>query len=385
MEKREKLTLLWREFNSLELGKDVMLVPYYLGKSLNYDVEIFMNYTDEQADEIAKYIQRTGATIVRKPIGYTPFRRISAYFKYLISNARKTDLLMCFHWRTETYFSILFYKLLNSKGKIYIKLDTDSGEEFDTNRHKGIKRWLLHKLYRACIRRVKCFSCETSKVYNTICQNKEFGTILKSKLILMPNGFDEELFQSFDIKERSFEEKENLIITVGRIGTEQKNTEMLLNALQNLDLKDWKVCLIGPIVIDFQQIINNFYQQNPDKLNKVLFIGNINDKKQLWEWYNRAKIFVLTSRWEGSPIVLPEAQYFNNFIISPPFSAALDIIKNDKYGKIIEINATEDLSKLLKDIINNRIDIDVFEKNNYKQLDYINFIKYVAEKLINCN
>lgn len=383
MEKRKKLTLLWREFNSLELGKDVMLVPYYLGKSLNYDVEICMNYSDEQADEIAKYIQRTGAIIVRKPIGYTPFRRISAYFKDLISNARKTDLLMCFHWRTETYFCILFYKLLNPKGKIYIKLDTDSGEEFDTNRHKGIKRWLLHKLYRACIRRVNCFSCETSKVYNTICQNKEFGTILKSKLILMPNGFDEELLQSLDIKERSFEEKENLIITVGRIGTEQKNTEMLLNALQNLDLKDWKVCLIGPIEPEFHQTINRFYQENPQKQNQVLFIGNINDKKQLWEWYNRAKVFVLTSNWESYGIVLTEAKRFSNYIISTPVGAATDITENNQYGQLIPINNCIVLSKILKDIINNNKSIDVYNHYDSQQLNYTQLITLVTNTNIN--
>lgn len=378
MEKRKKLTLLWREFNSLELGKDVMLVPYYLGKSLNYDVEICMNYSDEQADEIAKYIQRTGAIIVRKPIGYTPFRRISAYFKHLISNARKTDLLMCFHWRTETYFCILFYKLLNPKGKIYIKLDTDSGEEFNTNRHKGIKRWLLHKLYRACIRQVNCFSCETSKVYNTICQNKEFGTILKSKLILMPNGFDEELLQSLEIKERSFEEKENLIITVGRIGTEQKNTEMLLNALQNLDLKDWKVCLIGPIEPEFHQTINKFYQQNPQKQSQVQCIGNINDKKQLWEWYNRAKVFVLTSNWESYGIVLTEAKRFSNYIISTPVGAATDIIEEERYGSIINQNDITNLSILLQDIINGDKNINEYSYKNKNEMYYSEIIKWVS-------
>lgn len=378
MEKRKKLTLLWREFNSLELGKDVMLVPYYLGKSLNYDVEICMNYSDEQADEIAKYIQRTGAIIVRKPIGYTPFRRISAYFKHLISNARKTDLLMCFHWRTETYFCILFYKLLNPKGKIYIKLDTDSGEEFNTNRHKGIKRWLLHKLYRACIRQVNCFSCETSKVYNTICQNKEFGTILKSKLILMPNGFDEELLQSLEIKERSFEEKENLIITVGRIGTEQKNTEMLLNALQNLDLKDWKVCLIGPIEPEFHQTINKFYQQNPQKQSQVQCIGNINDKKQLWEWYNRAKVFVLTSNWESYGIVLTEAKRFSNYIISTPVGAATDIIEEERYGSIINQNDITNLSILLQDIINGDKNINEYSYKNKNEMYYSEIIKWIS-------
>ena len=376
MERRKKLTLLWREFNSLELGKDVMLVPYYLGKSLNYDVEICMNYTDEQVNEVNKYIQRTGATIVRKPIGYTHFRRISAYFKYLLASARKTDLLMCFHWRIETYFSILFYKFLNSKGKIYTKLDTDSGNEFDTTRYKGIKRWLLHKLYSACIHRVNCFSCETSKVYDTICQNTEFGDILKKKLVLMPNGFDEELLQSFNIKERSFAEKENLIITVGRIGTEQKNTEMLLNALQGLDLKDWKVCLIGPIEPKFQETIDKFYQQHPEKHNQVQFVGSISDKLQLWEWYNRAKVFVLTSNYESYGIVLTEAKRFNNYIISTPVGATYDIIKNEANGSITALKNFRELSKILQSIINEKVILN----NNSKttELAWENVIKNIS-------
>lgn len=382
MERRKRLTLLWREFNSLELGKDVMLVPYYLGKSLKFDVEICMNYADEQLDEITKYIQRTGVTIVRKPIGYTHFRRISAYFKYLLSNARKTDLLMCFHWRIETYFSVLFYKFLNPKGKIYIKLDTDSGNEFDTTRYKGIKRWILHKLYSACIHRVNCFSCETSKVYDTICQNTEFGDILKKKLVLMPNGFDEELLQSFNIKERSFEEKENLIITVGRIGTEQKNTEMLLNALQGLDLKDWKVCIIGPIEPNFQETIDKFYQQNPEKHNQIQFIGSINDKRELWEWYNRAKVFVLTSNYESYGIVLTEAKRLNNYIISTPVGAAEDIIGNEAYGSIIALSNFKELSKILQSIINEK---KSFNNNSITtELTWKNIIKNIST-FINAN
>ncbi len=376
MKRKKKLTLLWREFNSLELGKDVMLIPYYLGKSLNYDVEICMNYTDEQANEVAKYIKRTDATIVKKTIGYTPYRRISAYFKYLLVNARKTDLLMCFHWRVETYFCILLYKLLNPKGKIYIKLDTDSGNEFDTNRHKGIKRWFLHKLYSVCIRRVNCFSCETSKVYDTICQNKEFGDIIKKKLVLMPNGFDEELLQSFNIKERSFAEKENLIITVGRIGTEQKNTEMLLNALQGLDLKDWKVCLIGPIEPKFQKTIDKFYQQHPEKHNQVQFVGSISDKLQLWEWYNRAKVFVLTSNYESYGIVLTEAKRFNNYIISTPVGAAYDIIGNETNGSIIAPSNFNELSETLQSIINEKV---ILNNNSITtELTWENIIKNIS-------
>lgn len=32
MEQKKNITLLWRKLNSLEFGKDVVLVPYYWGK-----------------------------------------------------------------------------------------------------------------------------------------------------------------------------------------------------------------------------------------------------------------------------------------------------------------------------------------------------------------
>lgn len=44
-ERKKRLTLLWRKLNSLEFGKDVVLVPYYLGQALDYDVEICCGYS----------------------------------------------------------------------------------------------------------------------------------------------------------------------------------------------------------------------------------------------------------------------------------------------------------------------------------------------------
>ena len=83
------------------------------------------------------------------------------------------------------------------------------------------------------------------------------------KLVLLPNAFDEEALQGLNIKERSFEVKENLIITVGRIGTSQKNTEMLLNAVKQIEWNDWKLCLIGTIEPDFQSTITRFFAEYP--------------------------------------------------------------------------------------------------------------------------
>lgn len=379
MKRRKKLCLLWRELNSLELGKDVMLVPYYLGKSLNYDIEICMNFTDEQRDLVTQYIERTGVQIKRKAIGFTPFKRISAYFQYLLKNARKTDLLMCFHWRTETYFSILLYKLLNPKGRVYIKLDTDSGNEFNILRHKGLKRLFIHTLYSVCIHHTDCLSCETSHVFETICNNKNFGDILKNKLILMPNGFDEELLETLNIKEYSYTDKENLIITVGRIGSEQKNSEMFLNALANIDLKDWKVCFIGPISPPFKTTIENFFYAHPEKQKQVTFIGSIDDKKILWQWYNRAKVFVLTSRWESFGIVLTEAKRFNNYILSTPVGTAPDIIIDKKNGRIIKNDDYLTLSSIIQEIITNGINKDDLPQISPSLLSWNTLVKKITK------
>lgn len=64
-------------------------------------------------------------------------------------------------------------------------------------------------------------------------------------------------------------------------------------------------------------------------------MGPIYDKKSLWEFYNRAKVFILTSRFEGYPLVLTEAKRFRNYIVSTELDASEDLLENGKYGCLI--------------------------------------------------
>lgn len=41
-------------------------------------------------------------------------------------------------------------------------------------------------------------------------------------MVYLPNGFDEALLESLHIKEKSYAEKENIMLTVGRLGTPPK-------------------------------------------------------------------------------------------------------------------------------------------------------------------
>lgn len=380
MEKTKRLTLLWRKLNSLELGKDVVLVPYYLGQTLGYEVEICCGYSEDVA-KLIPTLQKNRLIFTKKPLSHNPYKRIIVYTQFLVQNASQIDLLMCFHWKLETFINILLYKFLNKHGKVYIKLDTGSGQEWDLSRRSFLSKFLRRSLYINCLKSINMLSCETSQAYNFLCQNNDFGYLMTNKLVLMPNAFDEELFATLHISERTFQQKENLIITVGRLGTHQKNTEMILESLKHTDLKKWKFIFIGPIDNDFNQSIKQFYQEYPNKKKQIIFTGKLDDKKELWEWYNKAKVFVCTSRWESYGIVLNEAKRFRNFIVSTCVGGAEDLIEQKEYGAFVKQENDTDLSHLLSRIINGKINIDVYQNYDVQQLSYQRGINELLKKL----
>lgn len=369
MEKRKKLTLLWRKLNSLEFGKDVVLVPYYLGQALGYQTEICCGYSEEVAKLIPTIPQKE-LVFTKEPLSHNPYQRIFVYIKYLLQNASHIDLLICFHWKLETFVNILLYKLLNKHGQVYIKLDTGSGEEWNLSKRSFLSKALRKKLYTNCLNKIDVLSCETSQAYNYLCQNSDFGNLMARKLVWMPNAFDEEQFAASGISERTYQQKENLIITVGRLGTHQKNTGFILNALKRIELKGWKFVLIGPIEEEFNETIEQFFQTYPEKKEQVIFTGKIDGKKELWEWYNKAKVFVCTSRWESYGIVLNEAKRFRNYIVSTHVGGADDLIGQERYGSFIKQEDDTDLRLLLTQIVNGEINTDVFQDYDVRQLSY---------------
>ena len=375
----KNLTLIFNHFEKEHLGKDVFLVPYYLGKLLHYDVTIVYPRTVTNVDfpEELKGVRLVPLTF-NKRLSFFPLWRTWNFYMYLLRNARSVNFLMRFHYSLHTQLMIILYKLLNRNGKTYVKLDI--GFESIEREHNCQKRSWIKKMVKAWISRhfienVNLVSCETAQAYQLLRESPLERFKFGDKLFLMPNGFDEELLESYNLKERTFAEKENLIITVGRLGTPQKNTDMFLRALSNVDLREWKVCLIGPIEESFQSNINAFFGRHPEKKEQVIFTGPIYNKNELWEYYNRAKVFVLTSSWESYGLVLNEAQRFRNYLVSSPVGAFEDLSCYGKYGKKVGLNNDGDLADTLADIVNGKIDIDVYRNFDATSLSWENMVK----------
>jgi glycosyltransferase involved in cell wall biosynthesis len=382
MKHRPTFVTIFTETENFHLVKDVGQIPYFMYKTEGYDAELISYKNNEEYPYLNKEVKGL-------KLNFIPNKGRLVYFElgilsYLWSFSKSIDILNLFHFKKDHLLYFLLYKTLNPKGKSYIKLDMDILFFKDYNAFLyskySLKNYLLKSITKWIFQLTDVFSVETEEARLYLLR---IYPELEQKLICIPNGVDNHYLEE-EIKLRSWEEKENIIITVGRIGTFQKNTELFLEALKDVDLGSWKVYIMGPVEASFQAYIETYFKMHPHLAEKILFMGNITDRKELFEWYNQAKVFCLTSRWESFGIVFTEALYFGNYIITSPISSAAYITDYGKYGTIAESDVLE-FSKAIQKGINPGFlttqryeEIRNFSKKNFT---WTGIIKKLSDKL----
>lgn len=364
MKKRLDLIFTGNGFENFLLYKDVGLLPYYLKKEYDLEVKIICSNRKKKIQnnfrgmEIIELKYYFFGKVFEKILKFKILKFFN-YYKYLLKNAKKINYLMLFHIGLDKFFLVLLYRFLNKSGKIYIKMDSDiSGVLNSNNENTSFIRKIQKIFLKNLIKRIDLISIETKEAYEEILKSSLYNMDISNKITYIPNGFDEEYLKENDIKVKSFEEKENIMITVGRIGTEQKNNEMLLESLDGIDLKNWKIFIIGSYTKEFKNKYDEFIKNNQDKKESVILTGNIEDKNLLYDYYNKEKVFLLTSRYESFGIVLSEALRFGEYIITTDVGAAKDITDNGNIGAITEIeNITQFRNEILK-VLNDKINLE---------------------------
>ena len=171
------------------------------------------------------------------------------------------------------------------------------------------------------------------------------------------------------------------MLTVGRLGTAQKNTEMLLRALEKVDLKNWKVYMVGTIEKEFEPIVKAFFEKHSDWQNKIILTGPEYNKGKLWEFYNRSRVFLLTSTWEGTCIVLSEAQKFHNYLVTTKVGDAYSLVGDNRYGTFIPQDDDNALATVMQAIIDGTLSINVYSDTDILIPDYSDAIQSVAQRI----
>jgi glycosyltransferase involved in cell wall biosynthesis len=139
------------------------------------------------------------------------------------------------------------------------------------------------------------------------------------------------------------------MITVGRIGSEQKATDVLCEAFKLFIEKDdtWRLEIVGPIDLKFESYITDLFIQNPDLRDRIKFLGNIESKQELAKKYESAKIFVLPSRWEGFALVYLEAIRAGCYMLCSDILPAHDVTDYQTYGKLFPVDDYRNLANLM--------------------------------------
>jgi len=386
-QRTKNLTLIYTTaIENEHFGKDVFLVPYYLGKIFNLNVNIV--YASSKTNKNFTSRIRNVTLIPKKNVNSNKILLGIYDFFYILFNAKKIDFFMRFFFSNTTAITGFMYKKLNKNGILYVKSDGKPDEwpllgyhNSLHNRKNSFVKNIKKYIYKLFLENIDLITVETESGYKSFLGNTLLSVNLSNEIQLMYNGFDKNLFDQYSMRLKNYSEKENIILVVGRLGTFQKNTEMILETAEKLFFHNWKIVLIGPIEEkeqNFQAKIDAFYYSNPHLQGIVIFTGSIYDKKKLWAWYNNAKIFVLTSLYESFGIVFSEALFFRNYIVSTDVGAAKESIRMG-YGKIIPQNDTHYLSNALQNII----DDENYLSEMYDSVDWnihdISWERYIRE------
>lgn len=169
--------------------------------------------------------------------------------------------------------------------------------------------------------------------------------------------------------------KQKEIIFVGRIDNYQKKVNRIIDTWGLLEKKfpDWRLTIVG----DGEERENLERKVNQMKLKRVSFEGFQSPKP----YYERASILMLTSEFEGFPLVLAEAMSFGVIpVVYGSYAAVYDIISNNKNGFIIQPEkglfnketAAKQLSRLMSDsTLRRKMAIETIKSSKRYSLDCI--------------
>ena len=143
-----------------------------------------------------------------------------------------------------------------------------------------------------------------------------------------------------------------------RIVYDHKGIDYLVEVAKRLP-NDWTITVAGE-------------GHEEEKLRKEIRENNIEDKlillgalkgTELINHYLNSSIYIMTSRWEGMPLVLAEAMSFGLPILAFSQSGSNEVLANGKYGVLVENGNVSELTNQLTLLIN-----DVEKRKQYQKL-----------------
>lgn len=335
---------------NVQLLKDRVIFPYVCYRTFGESLRLVTKRTEDYP--YLSYLE--GVDLIPLPEDQP---HMEAAVRYMSEHAEEIDLLFLFGARGEYMKLARTYKSLRPDGIIYLKLDTNID---------WANAYPLHdSQFSIFLKDCDIISCEARRLQSFLYKKWQ------RPVEYIPNGVYYPRYP--EAGSVCFEEKENMILTVGRLGTAQKNTLLLLYAyaLAFLQLKEpWDLVMVGSVTPEFQSEYEEFCRRFPPLAPHIRLTENITDKRTLHQYYKKAKIFAMPSRGEGgSPNVFSEAAIFGCTVITTNVDAAPDMTDNGRVGRISL--DTEDFDSFAKELAALCLNPDYLARNFHEMRSYM--------------
>lgn len=350
---------------NIHLTKDIGMIPYVLHRDFGYDAYVICHqngdypYLEKETPGLKmcffniSRIRAFTKIFRQKNIGV--FKRATEalctlleVLPFMVSHGRQIDVLQLFHYKDESFITGLIYRVVNPKGRIYLKLDLHPGIEDVYN--KDPSRLKTSRIYQ--LLEFDFISVESKQLYKFVREKHPYFKEFKNRIYYLPNGVDTKKLLP---KVKSFDQKERMILHAGRIGNPQKASEVILEAFAALarDFPGWKLALVGSMESSFEQYFGEFLERNNDIRDRIIYTGFLKDREEVYEYYGRAIIYASPSRFEGLSLASVEAGFFGEVALSSNIPSARDLTDNGRLGYLCPVDDTECFTRTLRHMLSN--------------------------------
>ncbi len=196
---------------------------------------------------------------------------------------------------------------------------------------------------------------------------------MKNKVVFCNNLINYKKIQNMSKEKTDYKKDKYTFINVGRHDETQKKLTRIIEAAEMLkeDNLDFKILFVGEgkDTSKYKKIANR-----SELRDNVEFLGV---KKNPYPYIKLADAVILTSDYEGYPVVFLEALILNKPIITTDVADAVDDI-NDKFGKVVKKDEN-DIYMAMKEFITKGYEI----KEQFNPEEYNNDIIKKLESIFN--
>jgi glycosyltransferase involved in cell wall biosynthesis len=253
---------------------------------------------------------------------------------FLEKNRKKIKCLHTFFLNKTTFLVILWCALRNKNFIFKISGGGNIGE--------------LGQIKKYCFCRyvwklIDKYSTKIVAISTEIYENALLNVKNKSKLILIPDGINTQIFCPEDSKNNFVVRSEiKVFLCVGRLAPE-KRYDWVIKAFLNVENAMLYIVGDGPEKIKLEKLVESLGLQK-----RVFIEGYYNNVKK---YYYMADAVVISSISEGLCNVMLEAMACGVPVISTLVSGAEDVIINNKNGIIIAEHSTHAIEKSINEFL----------------------------------